>query len=228
MQELNIIGDIAGQYKTLLSLLEKMPKSAKLFSVGDMIDRGPQSKEVLEYIMQNGTAILGNHEHMMLSSVDFTNQHKVYGLNTWLSNGGLATLKSFYPNLESGYIQAANAAETFHNNFPEIFSWLKQLPMFHKQKKLFISHAPYPAYYSIKQATTLSYNNINQTIIWNRDLPIRMKGKVQIFGHNSHWGLRNISDDKGSYALCIDTSKQNILTGIHWPSMEIFQQTYVD
>ena len=63
----NIISDIAGNYKTLMALLEKMPQDEEIISVGDMVDRGPRSKEVIEFFMnnENATAIMGNHEHMM-------------------------------------------------------------------------------------------------------------------------------------------------------------------
>ena len=60
-------------------------------SVGDMIDRGPHSKEVLDFFLQNGKAILGNHEHMML---DHFNGGGEYQSRMWFLNGGNTTLES--------------------------------------------------------------------------------------------------------------------------------------
>ena len=44
MQKHYIIGDVHGEYQTLLALVEKLPKDAKLIFVGDLIDRGLQSR----------------------------------------------------------------------------------------------------------------------------------------------------------------------------------------
>ena len=63
----NIIGDVHGEYKTLMALLKKMPDYQPLF-LGDMIDRGPDSKKVLDFAMKHGKAVLGNHEHMMIDA----------------------------------------------------------------------------------------------------------------------------------------------------------------
>jgi hypothetical protein len=61
----NIIGDIAGNYKTLMALLKKMPDD-EVVSVGDMIDRSSGSADVIRWFMKHGKAIYGNHEDMML------------------------------------------------------------------------------------------------------------------------------------------------------------------
>ncbi|MEC9337269.1 MAG: metallophosphoesterase [SAR324 cluster bacterium] len=45
---MNPIGDIQGNYRTLLALLKQIPDDDPV-SVGDMIDRGPRSMEVLEF-----------------------------------------------------------------------------------------------------------------------------------------------------------------------------------
>ena len=65
--KINIIGDIAGRYDELMLLLAKMPEADLIVSVGDMVDRGPKSKEVIEFFMTNpkAYAIYGNHESMM-------------------------------------------------------------------------------------------------------------------------------------------------------------------
>ena len=43
-----IIGDVHGCYNTLMALIAKLPKNAKLCFVGDFIGRGPNSKDVVE------------------------------------------------------------------------------------------------------------------------------------------------------------------------------------
>ena len=69
MKEKNhyIIGDVHGEYKTLLALVKKLPKDAKLIFVGDLISRGSQGKEVINFVRENAyCCIKGNHEEYLL------------------------------------------------------------------------------------------------------------------------------------------------------------------
>ena len=64
-----VIGDVHGEYDILMQLIEKLPKNAKLCFVGDLVDRGEKSAEVLDFVMENNHfCVLGNHELMMLNS----------------------------------------------------------------------------------------------------------------------------------------------------------------
>jgi len=77
-----ILGDIHGAYDQLLRLEKKLNKFAKkegalasFISCGDLVDRGPDSKKVLEHYalgVKNGTHrfVLGNHEVMMLEVLE--------------------------------------------------------------------------------------------------------------------------------------------------------------
>jgi serine/threonine protein phosphatase 1 len=66
-----IVGDIHGMYDALMKLLESVnfdKNIDRLFSVGDLIDRGPKSLEVLYLNNQSWFfAVLGNHETMLLT-----------------------------------------------------------------------------------------------------------------------------------------------------------------
>ena len=93
------IGDIHGCFDSLRELVEHkimIRKSDKLVFLGDYIDRGNQSRKVIEYIIGlkdkdfDITTLIGNHESMLLETLlneDF--------LPEWIRNGGSATLKSF-------------------------------------------------------------------------------------------------------------------------------------
>ncbi len=94
-----VIGDIHGCSKTLRTLVEekiKPGKEDKLIFVGDYVDRGPDSKGVVSYVMElrlmgyNIVPLKGNHEDMMLRSVDDKTIR-----NNWFYNGGMPTLRSF-------------------------------------------------------------------------------------------------------------------------------------
>jgi len=82
-----IVGDIHGRYEIFQRLLEKAnydPTKDVVYTVGDMIDRGPDSYKVLDFF-QGGRryAIKGNHELMALDN-DWW--------DTWVANGGTQCL----------------------------------------------------------------------------------------------------------------------------------------
>lgn len=95
------ISDIHGCYQTFESLLQKigLEKNDTLFLLGDYIDRGPGSKEVLDLILKlkeeqyNVQCILGNHEVMMLYALNHPHSQEAQSWELW--NGGEDTLKSF-------------------------------------------------------------------------------------------------------------------------------------
>jgi serine/threonine protein phosphatase 1 len=60
-----IIGDVHGCYKTLKALLSKCPQDEVCF-VGDLIDKGPSPKSVVEFIRGEGLlSVKGNHEEVL-------------------------------------------------------------------------------------------------------------------------------------------------------------------
>ena len=67
------IGDIQGcynEFKALLELIQFNPDSDKVYLVGDLVNRGPMSLEVLRYVKQLSSAIvpvLGNHDLHLLA-----------------------------------------------------------------------------------------------------------------------------------------------------------------
>ena len=62
-----VIGDIHGEYDMLIALVEKLPQNARLIFVGDLINRGSQSREVVEFVRNNAFAVVrGNHEEYLL------------------------------------------------------------------------------------------------------------------------------------------------------------------
>lgn len=73
-----VIGDVHGCIKTLRALMEdkiQPGRQDRLIFVGDYVDRGPDSKGVVSYLMElrlmgyHLTLLKGNHEDMMLRSV---------------------------------------------------------------------------------------------------------------------------------------------------------------
>ena len=98
MSRIFAIGDIHGCKKTFQRLLDEMQirKSDTIYCIGDYIDRGPDSKGVIDLILDlrkrgyRVSTLRGNHEQLMLESV-----HGEEDFDHWYSNGGESTLKSF-------------------------------------------------------------------------------------------------------------------------------------
>lgn len=95
------IGDVHGCRNALERLISDISptENDKLIFLGDYIDRGPDSKGVVDYLIElskrvNCVFLRGNHEQMLLDVVD--NGDDTY---LWLINGAQATWRS-YGNLQ--------------------------------------------------------------------------------------------------------------------------------
>ncbi|MGN0071131.1 MAG: metallophosphoesterase family protein [Atopobiaceae bacterium] len=89
------LSDIHGRLKTLDRLLEKVgpAEDDELYILGDMIDRGPDSVDVMKLCrsLPNATVLLGNHEQLMLDC--FHDMGDQIALLNWAINGGVPTAK---------------------------------------------------------------------------------------------------------------------------------------
>lgn len=94
-----VIADIHGCARTFRRLVTEVTgfgDEDELYLLGDLIDRGPDSKGVLDFIFElraNGfkvESVRGNHEDMCLHAGDSRGD-----MDLWVANGGLATLASF-------------------------------------------------------------------------------------------------------------------------------------
>lgn len=208
MKNILIIADIAGEFDALMRLVAQVPEDTLKLSLGDMCDRGPKSKEVFEYFMggPDRRALQGNHEHMLLAYYEDI-PCRMYEEGIWMWNGGDATLASYGET--DGFIPH------------DVRDWIKSLPLFYETDDLFVSHAPWPHF--LERQTDLSSIDVFEAV-WNRAAP-RDIGKLQVFGHNSHWGLRSYKRDDGvDYALCIDQCRtKRVLTGYLWPEGKIIE-----
>ncbi len=139
-----VIPDIHGCFLTLKSLVEKKiipTKEDTITFLGDYIDRGPRSKQVIDYIIDlehnfpNINCIRGNHEEFMIEAY-YSEQnkkwHSVFGRNEnlglWKSVGGSQTLKSF------GITKAKDIPKKY-------IDWLEKLKFYVETEKFIIVHA---------------------------------------------------------------------------------------
>lgn len=246
MEEYLIIGDIAGQYKALQNLVKQMPNAIPV-SVGDQIDRGPDSKKVIEFFKNNGKAILGNHEHML---IDFCRQGGYYEDDIWLYyNGGSATVDSFFLDKSATYHTHEEIKDVLISS--GVVGYLESLPLYLEELparddglKGLVTHAPKPPDKTLAEACELGKgfaagysekDDPNSTVIWNRFAPEEIPGMIQIFGHNAFWGHcwfqgdingEVVDENAVPWGVCLDSSRSKKLTGLHWPSLKIYEQNF--
>lgn len=223
----NMVGDPTGFAKTLRALYAQLPKG-EFWGLGDLPDRGPDSKDVYDFFIDGQhKSVMGNHDHMLFWEYlkDQPDVHsRLYPPGCWSYNGGEETAKSFGFN------------NTFEFDFsridPKYLEFIKSMPMLHEEDGLIISHAPI-SQPKIKQLFDLKDINsaphiLDQSVLWNRSSPRKQDGKFQVYGHNSPKGIlwhtdRNpqgiyMADKKevpeGAWAVCIDTWRCGYLTAL--------------
>jgi serine/threonine protein phosphatase 1 len=185
-----VIGDVHGCALTLQHLIFKVIRVRRtdtLYLLGDLIDRGPRSRETLETILRLRSAgysiasIRGNHEEMMLNAC----RNRTESL-LWLENGGVATIESF--NVEDAC----------------------EIPV---ETRKFITGFPY---YILLDRFILCHAGINcladnplddhEAMIWSRDLrvmPERLGGRRLICGHTVQT-LEEIGTSLSSERISLD------------------------
>lgn len=126
------IGDIHGCFNAMKELIEnkiQLNKQDKLIFLGDYIDRGPDSKKVLDYIinLQNNdydiVTLCGNHESMLVDAWNNEN-----AISKWIQNGGSETLKSF----------CTDSVKTIDSKY---IDFLKTLKFYYELDKFIFVHA---------------------------------------------------------------------------------------
>ncbi len=100
------IGDIHGCDTALTTLVKAVDLTAedRLIFLGDYVDRGPGSKDVIDWILANRdlretVTLRGNHEVMMLAA-----RQSYFDLTLWLPSGGKSTFASYGVDSDRAWI----------------------------------------------------------------------------------------------------------------------------
>jgi serine/threonine protein phosphatase 1 len=139
------IGDIHGCLKTLKELLGQLPlkDDDEVVFLGDYIDRGPDSKGVLDYLLANRKPgwhfLRGNHEQMLLEWLGTPNP---LAAANWLLNGGHQTLQSYVPQEKLDEVRGEGAHILLQSYIPHTHvEFLNALPLSHETPDYFFCHA---------------------------------------------------------------------------------------
>lgn len=135
-----IIPDIHGCARTLETMLKKMLKATRddeLFFLGDYIDRGPDSKKVLDILMGlqedgwNIHCLKGNHEEYCVKVWEEDQKWHLFKSDTqklWENVGAKNTYKSF------GVKRPREIPEKY-------IEWMRNLPYYFELEKYILVHA---------------------------------------------------------------------------------------
>lgn len=160
------IGDIHGSYSKLKELYSKIlsdinsydDKTGTIVFLGDFVDRGTHTREVLDFLMglkdsENIKHIFvkGNHEDMMYDFY-YNNLSK----EMYLANGGVQTLDSF---------ECATSKDfCLNENIKPYIDWIGSLPPIHIIERYAFVHAGYD--------TRKSFDEQNPVVLlWKRVSP---------------------------------------------------------
>ena len=182
------IGDIHGHSAALAGLLQQLALASDdtLVLLGDYVDRGPDSKGVIELILGlrdrcRLVPLMGNHEEMMLQAR--TDRRARW---MWLDNGGDQALLSY-------------GDEGNPRSIPEShYEFLNSLARLHETETHFFVHANYSPNFKLSEQPSM-------TALW---LPLddppgpHYSGKTAVVGHTPQPSGRVL--DLG-HLVCIDT-----------------------
>jgi serine/threonine protein phosphatase 1 len=137
-------------------------QDAKLVMLGDYVDRGPQSREVLDELIRRSAddrvvCLRGNHEEIMVAGLEDPGAEI-----QWLVNGGSATLASYAGNVP-----------------PERVAWLRGLAVSYETEHQFFVHA------GVRPGVQLDSQD-PQEMVWIRGLFLDSDedfGKHVVHGH---------------------------------------------
>lgn len=212
------IGDIHGclaKMNDLIAKIEAEDPNAPIIFLGDYIDRGAESAQVLKHLMEleakqpnKFICLTGNHEKMLLEFID-----DPLGRGArWLVNGGVETLESFGVKATKARLKAEEAmdiADELEEAMPEgMQQWLRDLPMQWSNGNVHCVHAA-------MDPSAAPDNQKERHLLWgHREFMTtpREDGECVVFGH-----VIVPKPDVRDGRIAIDTGayKSGKLTAVH-------------
>ena len=210
-----VIGDVHGHYDGLMLLLEALAPSLKdrVYLLGDLIDRGPKSAQVLDFVQHSPyQTLLGNHEQLMLEALSGPSVD-LRAWQFWLYSGGEATVASYR---DTGMMPYKH------------LEWLRSLPTYLDLGDIWLVHA------GVHPTMPISEQSIEQLCWIRKEFHTIPKpyfpNKLIITGHTITFtfeGVRPGELVRGQGWLDIDTGayhpKSGWLTGFDLNYRRVYQ-----
>ena len=201
-----VFGDVHGCFKEFLALLKKAGYTAKthrLISVGDIINRGPHSLEMLEWIKKEGMEMVrGNHEQVFIDGVK--------------GNGYLSPiLQTLKKNMKK--------------DLDKWIKWLSALPFYIEEEDFLVVHGGLVPGEHPKYSDPFLLMNIRTWDGKGKDIKSEFNptwysfyknSKTVIYGHWANHGLNVRKNTIGLDTGCVYGHK---LSGVLLPEKKILQ-----
>jgi serine/threonine protein phosphatase 1 len=240
------IGDVHGDLDGLERVFSKLPPreaSDTIVFVGDYLDRGPKSAQVVQFVRKEAeagparvVALRGNHEDAWLRVIEV-------GWPEFIlppGNGCLAAMRSFtggpMPEPEERPKPAEEKALMTGSFFPpDVVEWMKALPYFYEDDHAIYVHAGLPRGKS--GFTHPSKVDTPAALLWLRDEDFfrNYRGKLVVFGHtataylpvelSSYTPEDPMDVWAGPCCVGLDTGagKGGFLTVVELPAMRVYE-----
>lgn len=214
-----IVGDVHGCVDKLVKLcgqcMRQMNDGDILIFLGDYIDRGKHSYEVVEFLLNiknkkpNTIFLTGNHEQMLIDFFEGKDWHGNY-----FYNGGTATQRSYADHFGTFKIPATH------------WQFYRSLLPYYEGDDFIAVHAGVDPY-----VQNMSQQKL-EDVIWIREKFFRAHirfPKTIIFGHtpthliHGKWGLPYIDDQRNIIGIDTAAVYGAKLTCLIWPEKKFFQ-----
>ena len=186
MTRVLMISDIHGCVDPLRELLKAMnyqPDEDTLLLLGDYVDRGPRSRETVDYIMElvqckQAIALKGNHDQRL---VDWVRSVDGSVTDKFLAYGGLQTLHSYCkttPELSKEGLEQAR--QEIGRQYEHHLAFLDSLPLYHEDDQHIYVHAGLnPDYPNWREQPAYDFMYVKEAFHRSSPLP----DKTVVFGH---------------------------------------------
>lgn len=225
-EQIYIIGDVHGCFNTLLELIKQFPNKEKsqICFVGDVIDRGLFSCDVVELIMQNGyKMVMGNHERRLLSNkFEFLNNKVPFDRSWFFGNGGEATYRS--------YLGQSVEFKQRHVDFLESRPVYLEFKDYKTQngEHLVVSHSAVGNMWELRNDKYAS-EEFKRHLLSGRGDEMQVSGIFNVYGHTP---VREVKFYKNSADIdtgCVfNEVGYDKLSALEFPSMKIYTQRNVE
>lgn len=225
-EQIYIIGDVHGCFNTLLELIKQFPNKerSKICFVGDVVDRGLFSCDVVELIIQNGyKMVMGNHERRLLNNqLEFLNNKVPFDRSWFFGNGGEATYRSYFGQ--------SMKFKQRHIDF------LEQRPVYLEFKDyktqngehLVVSHSAVGNMWELRNDKYAS-EEFKRHLLSGRGDEMQVSGIFNVYGHTP---VREVKFYKNSADIDTGCVFNEVgfdkLSALEFPSMKIYTQRNIE